>query len=736
MRGRRGLLLVAIVVVIAAVAGTYYQRRRIQEAQLPLLPAGLPEGVGAAAQDWYWARNIGSRTGVEIRARNFRHLQDPERIELEDVELRLYHPEGRRWDRVRCARAVFDPVEAVLHSDGDVEFTMGLRPEEPQGRLVLIRTSGVTFENRTGRAMTERPLRFRFEGGEGTAVGASYDPASRELHLRGRVELMWKGRGPGSRPMRLEAGELIYKENDSIILLFPWSRLRRENTVLEAGDAIVVLEESSIRRIEARAARGQEQRPSGVVRFAAAQAWIDLTPAGEVEKITAEGQASAVWTGENGQTSASASRLDLEFVATRQSSVLRRVLATGQASLLSEPAARPDRPAPEGRRLDSEVIQIEMRAAGDELDQVRTEAPGALEFIPRRAGQPRRRLTAERLSIHYADGNRIRSLRAVEVATRTDPDRDAKASEPLETWSRDLLAEFDPQSAELRRLEQWNDFRYREGARQGHAERAALDQASGRLTLEGAARVWDPEGSIAAERLELDRATGDLIAAGRVRSTQLPQRRRSSTALLSDQENLEAQAERLQTLERRSRFVYEGNVRLWQGANRLRAHRVEIDRAARRLVAEGQVVSEFADRRQTGGPVTFVVVRAARLAYSEQERVAHYSGGVRLERSALTIEAPELRAWLKTADAESALDRAMASGGVNIVHRAAARRRQATAETAEYYADEERAVLVGGPPSLTDDRAGQTRGERLSWRLRDDSFEVQGAPALSRLRRQ
>lgn len=733
------MLLVAMVVVIAAVAGTYYQRRRIQEAEAPRLPAGLPEGVGAAARDWYWSRNIGSRTGVEIRARNFRHLQEPERIELEDVELRLYHSEGRRWDRVRCARAVFDPGEALLHSEGDVEFTMGYRANGTPGRLVVIHTSGVTFENRTGRAMTERPLRFHLEDGEGTAVGASYDPVSRELHLRSQVELMWKGRGPSSRPMRLEAGELIYKENDSIILLLPWSRLRRDNALLEAGDTVVLLQESAIRRIEARAARGQEQRPSGLARFAAAQAWIDLTPAGEVEKITAEGTASVIWTGENGRTSASASRLDLEFAATTRASILRRVLATGQASLLSEPVARGDRPAPERRRLDSEVIQIEMRAGGEELDQVRTEAPGALEFIPTRPGQRRRRLEAERLAIHYAEANRIRSLRAVQVATQTDPDPKAPASEPLQTWSRDLLAEFDPLSAELRRLEQWNDFRYREGSRQGQAERAVLEQASGRLLLEGRARVWDPEGSIAAERLELDRTTGDLMALGRVRSTQLPQRQRRSTALLSDQENLEAQAERLQTLDRRSKFIYEGNVQLWQGANRLRAHRVEIDRAARRLVAEGQVVSEFADRRQAGGPVTFVVVRAARLAYSEQDRVAHYSGGVRLERGALSIEAPELRAWLKTADAESALERAAASGGVKIVHRAAARTRQATGESAEYYADEERAVLVGGPPSLTDDRAGQTRGERLSWRLRDDSFEVQGAaaaPALSRLRRQ
>ena len=739
MPGRRGLLLVAMAVVIAAVATSYYQRRRMQRVQAPPPPVSLPEGVGAAAQDWYWSRNTGSQTGVEIRARNFRRLQNPERIELEQVELRLYQAGGQRYDRVRCAHAVFDPAQAVLFSDGEVEFMMGLRTDGTQRRVVLIHASGVTFDNRSGRATTERPVRFRLEEGEGSAVGASYDPGARELHLRSQVELLWRGRGPQSRPMRLEAGELIYKENDSVILLFPWARLRRENAVLEAGDTVVILQDGSIRRIEARAARGRDQRPRSTVEFGAEQAWIELTPAGELEKITAEGKASLVSKSENGRSSAVASRLDLEFTTTKHSSLLRRVLATGQASMISEPLGRAGKPAPDSRRLESEVIQIEMRPGGEEVQQVRTDAPGSLEFTPQRSGAPRRLLRAERIWIEYAAGNRIRSVRAVQVATRTDPDPKAKPRQaPLETWSRDLLAEFDPQTGDLVRLEQWNDFRYREGAREGRALRAVLDQAASRVLLEGAARVWDQEGSVAADRLELDRSTDDLTAVGHVRSTRLPERQRRSTALLSDQENLEAQADRLQTLERRSKFVYEGNVRLWQSGSRLQGQRVTIDRAARTLIAEGNVLTELADRQQGRGPATFVVVQSAELNYSEQDRLAHYRGGVRLQRGDLQIEAPELRAWLKPAGADSRLERAVATGGVKILHRSAGRTRQAHAEVAEYFADEERAVLTGGPPALVDDRAGQTRGQRLSWRLRDDSFEVQGeasTPALSRLRR-
>lgn len=738
MRGKRGLLPLAITGVLAAVAFTYFQRRQAQHSQAPAQPSALPAGIGAAAQDWQWSRNIGDRPGVEIRARSFRHLQDPERIELEQVELRLYHGDGSRFDQVRCGHAIFDPAQAVLESEGEVEFVMGLRADGANARLVWIRTSGVVFDNRTGRASTERLARFRFEQGEGSAVGASYDPGSRELHLRGQVELTWQGRGPRSRPMRLQAGELIYKENDGLILLFPWARLYRENAVLEAADTLVILREDSIREVEASRARGEERRPRGTWSFAGDRVRMSLTPAGELEKLTAEGNTRFDATSPTGRTTATAARMDLLFLAAARETVLRSALATGNASLVSEPALRPGAAQADTRRLTSEVIQLEMRPGGEEIEQVRTETPGSLELVPNRQGQPRRWIQAERLWIHYGEANRVRSVRGVGVITRTEPASSGPDQQTVETRSRDLLAEFHPVSGELVRLEQWNEFQYREGAREARAARALLDQTSSRILLEGAARVWDAEGLLAAERMELDRVTGDVLAEGRVRSSVRGQQQGRPAALISSRENLEAEAERMRTFDRRSRVVYEGRVRLWQGSSRLEAERLEIDRRARRLLAEGDLMTQFADRRTGGANPALVVVRARRLHYDEQERLAHYTGDVRLRRQELEIQAPELRAWFRESGDEAMLERAVASGGVRLAHKARGQTRTASAEVAEYYASEERAVLSGGDPVVADARKGLARGRRIGWRLRDDSLEVEGAPeqpAISRLRR-
>lgn len=747
MRSARGLLLLAMAGILGGVAATYFHHRKMQARRAPAPPPVLPAGVGAAAQDWQWSRNIGSRPGVEVRAGNFRQLQNPERIELEKVQLRLYHDDGRTYDQVRCAHAVFDPRAATLYSDGEVEITMGLRPEETQGRLVLIRASGVTFHSDTGRVSTERAARFGFDQGGGRAAAASYDPGTRELHLRGQAELFWRGRTPGSRPMKLEAGELIYKEADSLVMLFPWSRLSRGNAVLEAAEALIILRQGLIREVEAKQARGFDQAPDRRVEYSAEQLWMTYSPTGELERLAAQGRVHLVATGEDSCDTARAERLELEFQTGPRTSLLKRAVATGGARLESVPLPKAGLPPPESRLLESEVIQVVMRPGGREVERVQTESPGRLEMLPNRPGQRRRLLAAERLGIHYGDAGRLRMLRAVGVTTRSDPDPgrpNAAKAAPVETWSRDLLAEFDPKTGQLARIEQWNEFRYREGARQARAERAVLDQSSETITLERSARVWDPSGAVSADRIELDQKTGDMVAAGGVLSTRLPDRKGSSSALLSSEESLEAQADRMVISEGRARTFYEGRVLMWQRANRLQAHRIELDRSARRLVAEGQVLTQLADRvkpeepGKPSRPPSFVLVQAGRLVYTEPDRLAHYTGGVRLQRDNLEIRAAEIRAVLNDRNAESSLERAFADGAVQIVRVEPGRTLRASAEHAEYFVPAERVTLEGGDPALADSRRGQTRGARLTWLIRDDSFQVEGAgnrPVLSRIRR-
>lgn len=748
MRRKRGLLLAAIVVILGAVAVSYYSRRERLARQAPPPPKALPREVEAVASDWVWSHTAGGRPVVQVRAKQFRQVGG--RFELERVELRLYHNDGRRFDGVKSARAEFDVAQGRLYSEGEVEITMGLPAQGPaQGRLVLVRSSGVTFESRTGRASTERLAAFSFDQGQGQAVGASYDPGTRELHMKSQAELGWRGRGPASKPMKLEAGELIYKERDALVLLSPWARLTRENTALEAAGAVVFLVHGAIQKVEARQARGSDRYPDRELEYAAGQLTMHFSPQGEVEKITADGKASLVAVSEAARTTVRAERVDLNFDLSSGQSVLSKALAMGSSSMESVPLPRPGQALPETRLLRSEVIQLAMRAGGREIDSVETHAPGEVEFQPNRPEQRHRRMAGERMWISYGPENRVRSVRAVGVRTSSEgpaPPKGKPASPPALTSSKDLAAEFDPKTGQLARLEQWGDFRYEEGARKAQAARAVLEEAREVITLEQNARVWDAAGSTAAEWIRLEQRTGDVTAQGKVISSRLPERKGGASGLLSADEPLEGRAGRMITTERRQKVRYEGGAVLWQGANRLRAETVDIDRAARRLEAHRGVWTQFADAPQGGssaakqkGPPVFVVVESADLDYSEADRLARYTGGARLRRAALEVKAGQIRSYFREAGAESSLDRAYADGQVEVVEQAPDRVRKGLAEHAEYYAADSRIVLWGGAPRLTDSLRGQSRGDRLTYWADDDKLLINGVeqhPVVSRLRRQ
>jgi len=347
----------------------------------------------------------------------------------------------------------------------------------------------------------------------------------------------------------------------------------------------------------------------------------------------------------------------------------------------------------------------------------------------------------------------VQSFRAVNVATRTErpqpkPAPKQSAVSPSLTWSKDLAAEFDPATSQIRKLEQWGDFRYQEGAQQATANHAALAYPDNIIVLSGAARVWDPSGSTSGAKILLNQQTNDFAAEGDVSSTRLPEKKRAESAVLTATGTIQAKAGRMSSAKNNQTIIYEGKAVLWQGANRLEADRIEIDRESSRLYARGNVVSRFVDQpggktgkdEHTAPPVpVFTLVRASELAYSDQEKLAHYTGGVILRRPNMEVKAGEIRAFLKEEKGGgSSLEYALADTNVRIFQQATGRTRTGTGEHAEYYVDEGKVILEGGTPLLVDSIRGSTTGEKLIYFSGDDRLLVNGAarqPVKSILRR-
>jgi lipopolysaccharide export system protein LptA len=196
----------------------------------------------------------------------------------------------------------------------------------------------------------------------------------------------------------------------------------------------------------------------------------------------------------------------------------------------------------------------------------------------------------------------------------------------------------------------------------------------------------------------------------------------------------------MRTSDGNRQISYEGEAVLWQGSNRIEANRVDIDRSMETLQAAGNVTSSFLDTAAPKGKkkqTILTIVKAPELIYTGKQKMAHYKGGVFLQRPGLEVRSHELRAFLKEETDGTTLDRAIADGSVEILEKEAGRTRRGTGEHGEYHVAQEKLVLSGGSPVLVDSVRGTTRGQELTYFANDGRLLVDGGgqPAVSRIQR-
>jgi lipopolysaccharide export system protein LptA len=742
MRRTRWLLLIAIFALIAGIGVTYRAQQRALRSHSPAKPSDLPLDLKSSAEQWRWYGTDGAptfRKTVEIAARNFKQIKETNQVELEGVELKRYHKDGEKYDLVKSAAATFTATERQLYADGEVEITLGVPKDGPiPTDLVWIKTSGVRFDTESGKSDTDRPAQFRFRRGEGRSLGAIYDPTVRALELKQEVEIHWTA--PGARPMTIQAAMLQYYEVRSEIWVRGWGKLTRGAAVLEGEDAVVHLKDEQVDHVEAVRAHGTDAQPKRNLRYQAEKLWVNFNDGGQVEKVIGDTKALLVSEAPASRTQVRSDHVEMDFVGDEES-VLTRVTAAGKSEVESKPKPVKGRPLGETHILKSDRIEMNMRAGGQEVERVVTQTPGVLEFYPNLPTQHRRTLDGSRMTIAYGAQNHVDWFHAVDARTRTEPTAEEKKRNRAVavTASKELKATFESNSNRMALLEQWGDFTYDEGDRKARAAKARMEGEHAAMTLETGARVWDLTGSTVADRIRLDQRTGDFTAEGKVSTSRVPEKKaaRQSTVparssvgeMLAGDEPLHAIADRMEAKNRNRLIDYKGKVTLWQGANRINADAVTIDRERRVLVAAGNVVSQLWEQKKSGGPAVLTVVRAPHLRYTDEDRLALYTGGVRLTRPGLDVQGRDLRAWMAQSGGDSSLERAFVDGKVQIVRAAAAgRTMNGSSEHAEFYTVDQRMILRGGDPQMIDSVRGRTRGAELTYYANDDRLLVNGVP--------
>lgn len=753
MRGTRWLLLVAIAAIVAGIGITYRAQKRAIRAQAPPKPASLPDDLNSTAQDWYYQDSNADKTMVEVWAKDALEGRESGRVDLKGVTLKLHDKRGGTYDLVTSAAASYYKTEHRFYSEGEVQITLKV-PEtgEPKHQLITIKSSGVNFDTNNGQADTDKPADFTFEHGTGHATGAFYDPDTHQLHLKQDVVLDWAPVGPHAKPMKIEAGSLYYREADSEIWLKPWGRMTRENTVIEGQDATVKLQDDAeghkqIRSVEATHAHGSDTYPKRNLKYEADGLRVDFNEDGKVEHVAGDGNAKLVDTGEASETTVTARHVEMRFTPGENESVLSAVTATGNSVVAQKPLPAPGRLPAESHVLRSEIIDLHMRPDGREIETVMTRAPGTLEFLPNQPTQHHRILNGNDMVIAYAGQNRVESFRANDVKTQTDPSADEiqhKRNRAVShTTSKQIAARFDPKTGKMAAIDQTGDFTYDEGDRKARAAKGSLDSEQNLLVLDTNARMSDSTGSTAADRIRMDQRTGDFTAEGHVNSSRLPDKdQKKNSGMLSGDEPMHAQARKMVSTNRNRKLHYEGNVVMWQGANRVEADTVDLDREKKVLVADGNVVTNLWEepkdeqKKKTATPV-LTEVRAPHLVYTDADRLALYTGGAQLARPNLQVKSREIHAWLADTGADSRLEKAFADGDVHIHQTTQGLTYDGTAEHSEYYTADQKIVLLRGMPKMVrSDGTVMNSPGGLTYYANDDrllSIGSDGKPASSLL---
>lgn len=782
---RRISVLLALTGVLLTATVGYTLKLRLAKARRAHVAAApqITVGYDAKSPDGWRYDKDDPQTGrpiVKLKADSAQATHDPSTLEIHGLALRLYDKDASKYTYVRCEKGFFDERTGLLRSDGAVSIVMSV-PADQDGenkdeanKRARVTTSGITYETHTGKASTDQPASFVFPKGGGQAVGAEYDPNTKVLHLKSNIALDWIGEGPAENKMHIEANDLVYKEAEQKIYLSPAAKMQRQSTTIQAQNAVVTLADGRLHQIDGDHASGTDDREDRHTSYSADKMTGIFDDQGNLVNIVGENNARVVASQPGSRTTITGNRADLRFSVSAKpvdgkdqaKSDLHLVLADGHAVAESVPLPQPGVQLAETRILRSEHIELEMKPGGQDLREIRTSSQAQVEFQPNRPDQSHRVVDCSHLRVLYGEGSYVETFLAWNVATRTDkpaekpadmaavtspPAPGSKRAGPALTWSDRMTTKFAANSNQVATLEQTGNFRYEEGVRKAWAKKAFLEQTMNRITLTGSARVLDDTGSAIADVIVMNQANGDMDASGHVVSSHAPDKNeKPGTSMLDNTRSMQAQAEKMQTRENNTKVHYEGHAVMWQGANRISADQIDIDRDAQSLHAVGNVVSELVDNKSNGnssnrkmtaqarqpandagGPPIFTLVRATELYYRDDTRLADYTGGVTLTREKMTVTAKELLAYLTPKSGndndQSSLDHAVADGAVTISNVVAANRiRTGRADHCEYYTKENKVILNGGTPQMVDSAKGITKGRRLTYYDADDRLVVEG----------
>jgi len=340
----------------------------------------------------------------------------------------------------------------------------------------------------------------------------------------------------------------------------------------------------------------------------------------------------------------------------------------------------------------------------------------------------RRRVKARVLAFRFDEQGRLLELQAQRDAVVTaEPVKGPK--EALRTVTAgDLVAFFDPETGDTRKIEFDRGVTFAEGARTARGGRAVFEGDRSVIVLHGDPELRDEtEGSqLKARQIAIAQVTGDLEARGDVRHIRRAQARPSGRkGFLSGEDAMTVILARSLVYTAKGKSArYAGGALLRSGKDEVRGDTLVLEEPApdaRKLVATGSVVTRLNPRPKASErkPPAPLEGRANEMVYEDALRQIVYTGDVTVSQGDIRTKSPKATLTLNASGDD--LETLVAGEPVEIEQG----QRKANGARATYTPANETVLLVGDKAVLKDP-GQQVEGRTLTFRVGDDTILVDG----------
>jgi lipopolysaccharide export system protein LptA len=763
-RQHRKWFLYAAVAILLIVAGFYgYARyRSLHYSQTHGLPARLDNGVESSSQGYTFSKSDHGRTLFTIHAAKAVQFKEGGRAELRDVNVVVYGKGSDRFDQIYGSVFDYDPVSGDIVAKDDVQIDLennlpgrsspDQAPPQVLKNVVHIKTRGLTFNQKTGNAVTHELIEFHLPQASGTAVGATLDSKTNTLTLDSQINITTTGPNPANivgqhailtkqpRQAVLEKAHLTSKQDtldsDKVTVF-----LRDDNTVdhvLAEGNVHVAGANTTGEKYDVHAAQGNlVMGEHNVMQTAVLQQNVTLDSTGG-----GPGGAQPVH--------ASAGTAVIDFAADRHP---RKIHATEDVHFRQDQAAKAGKAAQQ-IELISDGVDILSGAKG--VFQSAVTSGAARIEIQQAATRPsappvKTVVTAGQFNAAFDPQGRMKTLHGEPDAKIVSPNPTPNLPDRVSTsQTLDVVFKSKANDNGIESIVQQGNVHYSDDERQAFSDHARYTPEDQMLNLTGSPRVTDNDKNGAkmqttAVSMRLNRGTGDAFADNEVKTTYNNLKPQPSGAMLSSGDPIHVTARHMAATKATGIAHYSGDVRLWQGASVVEAPAIDFQREHRSMTAQGSgssLVKSVFVQNDSHGKQSPVHVTSSRLTYTDEERKARFEGNVFMTSSDATIKADRMDIYLTKGEAAkgapapaaaaempSQIDHAVAEGNVFVQQPA----RTGQGEKLVYTAGDSKYVLTGTsakPPSLFDAQRGTVTGDSVTFYSQEDRVLVESSSSV------